>query len=64
MPKAASRSPVKRKTVRKAARKAGAPPQSKPPSPRAGWKRVLEYFLIQEGYSRAEAKELVALSAE
>jgi hypothetical protein len=30
---------------------------------RATWKRVLERNLIREGYSPAEAKELVALSA-
>jgi hypothetical protein len=30
---------------------------------RATWKRVLERNLIREGYSSAEAKELVALSA-
>lgn len=29
-----------------------------------GWKKALERNLILEGYSRAEAKELVALSAK
>lgn len=31
---------------------------------REGWKKVLERNLILEGYSPAEAKELVAISAE
>ena len=46
---------------RKPARKSGV---AKRPARREGWKKVLARNLILEGYSPAEAKELVAISAE
>ena len=41
------------------ARKSGA----KRPARRESWKRVFERYLVKEGYSPAEAKELVEISA-
>jgi hypothetical protein len=49
------------KPPRKPARKVVA---TKRTGRREGWKKVLERNLILEGYSPAEAKELVAISAE
>jgi hypothetical protein len=40
----------------------GASKTRRAPDPRY-WKKALERNLIREGYSRAEAKELVAISA-
>ena len=45
---------------RKPARKSAG---AKRPGRRESWKKVLERYLIEEGYSPAEAKELVAISA-
>lgn len=38
-------------------------PGAKRPVHRERWEKVLERYLIQEGYSPAEAKELVEISA-
>ena len=45
---------------RKPARKAAG---AKPSVRREGWKKVFERYLVKEGYSPAEAKELVEISA-
>jgi hypothetical protein len=58
----AKKTPVANSThPRKPARKSVS---VKGPGRRKGWKKVLEHYLILEGYSPAEAKELVAISAE
>jgi hypothetical protein len=49
---------------RKAAPKAAATKRTNGAKRRPNWKRLLEQNLILEGYSKAEAKELVALSAK
>jgi hypothetical protein len=36
---------------------------AKRPARRESWKKMLERYLIEEGYSPAEAKELVEISA-
>jgi hypothetical protein len=38
-------------------------PATKPSGRREGWKKVFERYLVKEGYSPAEAKELVEISA-
>jgi hypothetical protein len=45
------------------ARKTASAKKPRRPDPRY-WKRALERNLMLEGYSRAEAKELVRISAE
>ncbi len=50
-------------TRRGTARKTAGAKKPRRPDPRY-WKRALERNLMLEGYSRAEAKELVALAAE
>jgi hypothetical protein len=36
---------------------------AKPPGRRESWKKRFERYLVEEGYSPAEAKELVEISA-
>jgi hypothetical protein len=51
-----TKSTQRRKTTRKSA-------TAKKSGRRDSWKKVFERYLVQEGYSPAEAKELVELSA-